>query len=481
MSSTVQSRRKMHPKPIFDSDMMIAACDEAGIKREHVYKMWRSLIHGNATKVSDIKDLPKALYELAATDFQVTTSEVVSVSNSDDQSTTKMLIKLQGGNLIEAVIMRYGSVQFSSYMEEMDMKETGKKSPASENAFKSKPRATLCISSQVGCAMGCTFCATGTMGLMANLCSGEILEQLYHANKVEKIRNIVFMGMGEPLDNYNAVYKSIQGMVDVRRWSLKYSQVSVSTVGVVPRLRQLAKDIPKINLALSLHAPTQEVRAEIVPSSKAWHIDDIMKALDFFVAEQNNAVTVPKTVLIEYVLIDNINDSDEIAHQLGDLLAERQVVLNVIPYNVTDVPHDYKSPSVAKSDRFVALVREHGVKTIQRQKLGDDIAGACGQLVVRTIGKETSGCSDKASNDAQDLEDMFSLPSKSSSSSEPRGTGVRIRKTKGDSKPSEALIPSKTTVEVKSAQKSNSATYAAVCVVVCAFVYLVLRYGLHVV
>ena len=204
--------------------------------------------------------------------------------------------------------------------------------------------------------MGCTFCATGTMGLTSNLFAGEILEQLYHANQVCKIRNVVFMGMGEPLDNYNAVITAIRGMTDVKRFSLGYGQISVSTVGVAPRMRQLADDAPAVNLALSLHAPNQTLRTEIVPSSKAWHIDKIIEALDYFIQCQNAVSRRQKNTLIEYVLIKDVNDSDEAAHQLGKLLEGRAVLLNVIPYNPTDVPYDYKPPLQATTDHFNVTV-----------------------------------------------------------------------------------------------------------------------------
>ena len=158
-------------------------------------------------------DLPRPVYALLREKYAITTSTVQSISNSSDGSTTKLLVRLQDGHLVEAVIMRYGCVHLSSFPEE-------KRAEKEDAGFRSNKRATLCVSSQIGCSMGCTFCATGTMGLLGNLWAGEILEQLYHANKVESIRNIVFMGMGEPLDNYKNVISSIRAMTDVQRFSL---------------------------------------------------------------------------------------------------------------------------------------------------------------------------------------------------------------------------------------------------------------------
>ena len=136
-------------------------------------------------------------------------------------------------------------------------------------------RATLCVSSQVGCKMGCKFCATGTLGELGHLTSGEILEQLVHANRVNDvpIRNVVFMGMGEPLNNYDNVVEAVRTMTSVRGFGLGPKQVTVSTVGIVPRMEQLTNDLPQVSMALSLHAPTQQLRAEIVPAARGWNME----------------------------------------------------------------------------------------------------------------------------------------------------------------------------------------------------------------
>lgn len=372
-----QRRRVLSPQPLLDEELVLEACEAEGIKPRSAYVMWRHLLQLGVESVAEIPELPKSLRRLVQERFTVTTSRVKSVSHSKDGSTSKLLVELQDGRVVESVIMRYGCVQLDSFPSDLQRTtEDGKV------VFRSKPRATLCVSSQVGCQMGCTFCATGTMGLMSNLTSGEILEQLYHANKITKIRGVVFMGMGEPLDNYAAVVMAIRGMTDVRRFSLSPNRVSVSTVGVAPRLRQLAHDCPGVSLALSLHAPNQELRSEIVPSSKAWHIDRIMEAMDHYVQTWNMFSSRRCVVVIEYVLIANVNDHESTAHQLGKLLQERSVMLNVIPYNPTAVPFDYKAPSREAADAFCQIVRTYGVKTTLRQELGQDIGGACGQLVV---------------------------------------------------------------------------------------------------
>ena len=183
MSSSCEGR-VLNPLPLLDEESVLRDFRAVGAKDTHAYTMWRHILHNGVTNVDDIPDLPKAVYALVKEKYSLFTSTVVKESNSSDGSTTKLLIRLQDGHLIESVIMRYGCVHLSSYPENIRNNE----------GFRSRQRATLCVSSQVGCAMGCTFCATGTMGLLENLWAGEILEQLFHARKVEPIRNIVFMG-----------------------------------------------------------------------------------------------------------------------------------------------------------------------------------------------------------------------------------------------------------------------------------------------
>jgi adenine C2-methylase RlmN of 23S rRNA A2503 and tRNA A37 len=202
-------------------------------------------------------------------DFVTVTSRVQQQLTSADRSTTKLIVELHDGQVVESVLMRY------------DRKGAG--------------RASLCVSSQVGCAMGCTFCATGTMGLFGNLTAAEILEQMIHANtilavenaqredkskKLDLVRNVVFMGMGEPLDNYNNVVAACRAMMDRSRWNLAYGRVTVSTVGLISQIRKLTKELPEVSLALSLHAPNQEARTTIVPTATRYPIEQLIDALD---------------------------------------------------------------------------------------------------------------------------------------------------------------------------------------------------------
>ncbi|KAJ3087192.1 sorting nexin [Quaeritorhiza haematococci] len=457
VESSAKRRRLLHPKPMLDEDSLFTAFSENNINKKHAHKLWRYLIQQNAQSHKDVPELPKPAISLLDSEFVPLTSRVIKRTDAADGSTTKLLVELQDGQQIESVIMRYGHVELDCFPEEEKRKRVKTNEQTGEKKFRSNKRATLCVSSQVGCSMGCTFCATGTMGLLSNLTAGEILEQLVHANKIEKIRGVVFMGMGEPLDNYSAVLAAIRGMVDTGRFGLSPSRISISTVGVIPRIHSLIQDAPDVGLALSLHAPTQTLRTEIVPTAKAWPLERILAATDAFIANQNqmlglppanpNSTTSPavthtedpmtsvtrknrnrrRHVLVEYVLIRSVNDSETVAHQLGALLRGRDVLLNVIPYNPTSVPHDYKTPEREVQARFVDIVRnEYGVHTLLRQTLGQDVSAACGQLVidtavaakakkateVETVNGNVSSCAETKTNQSTggvaDLEDLMS-------------------------------------------------------------------------
>eukprot|EP01071_Lankesteria_metandrocarpae_P006445 Lankesteria_metandrocarpae@DN4357_c0_g1_i3.p1 len=344
---------------------------------------------------------PKKAYELLESRFLLTSSVVENSYTSSDGSTTKMILRLFDGKRVEVVLMRYGAVELSSFPEHLQRRQ---KDGSVE--FKSAKRATLCVSSQVGCRMACTFCATGTMGHVANLTSGEILEQLYHANKIEQVRNVVFMGMGEPLDNYDEVVEAIRGMKDVRRFNLAAQHISVSTVGVPKRIRQLANDARDVSLALSLHGASQELRCKLLPCARAYPLQRILDALDYFTARQkalSQSLYKNQLILIQYILIRDVNDTEKCAHQLLSLMTERKsyIMINLIPYNPTDSSSAFESPYETSNqesvDAFIEVLRTGGLRVSVRQELGQDIGGACGQLVNKNTGE---GCALSLTDDA---------------------------------------------------------------------------------
>ncbi|KAJ3212481.1 sorting nexin [Dinochytrium kinnereticum] len=402
-STPQRGTRHLHPASIFDLETLTAAFTQHNIKHKHIQTIHRHILQQGAKTFDEIPEIPKAARKVLADGFVFSTSKVLERNEAGDGSATKLLVELQDGQRVETVIMRYGNVELSSFPQD-EKEKRSKELEEAGRTFKSNKRATVCISSQVGCAMG----STGTMGLLSNLTTGEIIEQLVHANSIEKIRNVVFMGMGEPLDNYPSVLSAIRMMLDTARFGLSPTRITISTVGVVPRIRDLMKDLPQIGLALSLHAPTQDLRVQIVPTSKAWRLEKIMEVTKEFIGRQNVGAKVNgrRHILIEYVLIAGVNDSLEVAGQLGELLTGMDVLLNVIPYNVTEVPHDYKPPSPQTLRDFLNTVRSHGVHTLVRQELGSDIASACGQLVIKRADKASCGADPGEGPSVVDLEDL---------------------------------------------------------------------------
>lgn len=306
---------------------------------------------------------PRRLACSVLADTRPFATSVGEVRTSQDGSTTKMAIRLHDEHTVESVIIRHGR------------------------------RTTLCVSSQIGCQMGCTFCATGTMPVVGDLAACEIVEQLLHAHAFEAaqkrppVRNVVFMGMGEPLNNYSAVVTAVKTMCSVDHLgelALQQSRVTVSTVGVPSRMRQLSVDLPSASLALSLHAPTQELRQRIVPSAKHAPLGELLAALD----KHSNYCKRPSptafTAMVEYVLLAGVNDSDECAMELGALMQPRKkdVMVNLIPYNpgANSGPESFDAPSHEVVERFQQVVVAYGVTTRVRREMGRDIAGACGQL-----------------------------------------------------------------------------------------------------
>lgn len=266
---------------------------------------------------------------------------------------TKLLLRTAAGMLIEAVILRI---------------ETG--------------RTTLCVSSQVGCAAACEFCATGKMGIARNLSHEEILDQVLQAGQLlaaegRSLRNIVFMGMGEPFHNEANLYRAIELLVSTEFFNLAPTKVLVSTVGVADAMLRCVERFPKVNLALSLHSVRQDVRAQLIPLAAKFPLDELRRT----VAAANQRQSA--SVMIEYLMLAGINDSQNDARELATWLAGLNVHVNLIPYNPID-----DAPQLIGSDRetrlaFAKTIRDAGFKTTLRYSLGNDIAAACGQLVRR--------------------------------------------------------------------------------------------------
>jgi 23S rRNA (adenine2503-C2)-methyltransferase len=273
---------------------------------------------------------------------------------SSDGETVKTLFRLTDGRLIEAVLMRYTE------------------------------RRTLCISSQSGCAMGCVFCATGQMGFQRHLTSGEIVEQvLYYARQLkdqgDRVTNVVLMGMGEPFHNYAATLEAIDRLNDPKGLGLGERRFTVSTVGLVPKIRQFADEKRQVNLAISLHATEDEARSAMMPVNRRYPIAEIIESAHYYVEKTGRRIT------FEWALIQDVNDSPDQARRLAALLRGLICHVNVIPLNPTE-RYEGKATTRERAIAFCAVLEEQGIPCSIRIRRGIDIQAGCGQLAAEAAG-----------------------------------------------------------------------------------------------
>lgn len=297
-------------------------------------------------------NLSKDLRETLSQQFLLPSLQLVKMVDSDDGETTKFLWKLRDGTFIESVLIYSGD------------------------------RRTVCVSSQVGCPARCAFCASGKEGLFRHLTCGEIIEQvllidLYLRPKNEKVSHIVFMGMGEPLDNYDQVTAAIVHLNDPKKFNISQRRITVSTVGIVENIYKLANFGLKINLVLSLHAPNQHIRKKIIPYARRYELADILKAMDYFAEKTKRDIT------FEYTLLKGINDQIEHAQELVELVSTKQCTVNLIPYN-TVVGLKLQRPDHETIWAFREVLDKARIVNTCRYTKGDDIAAACGQLALIT-------------------------------------------------------------------------------------------------
>jgi 23S rRNA (adenine2503-C2)-methyltransferase len=240
-------------------------------------------------------------------------------------------------------------------------------------------RHTVCVSTQVGCPMGCLFCATGKLGLTRSLSANEMVEQVLLFARILKhkelrVNNVVFMGMGEPFLNYEEVIKAVTALHD--KLGLGARRMSISTCGIVPGIKRLAKERYEVNLAISLHAPTDLLRSKLMPSISVYPLKELFKAIDYYVEQTN------RQVMYEYIMLDGINDSAKEARELVLLLKGRLAVVNLIPYN----GRDYKPSNRERREQFKKILGAGHVRVVERASYGIEIEGACGMLAGRRKG-----------------------------------------------------------------------------------------------
>jgi 23S rRNA (adenine2503-C2)-methyltransferase len=355
----------IQPVNLLDFDLagLAAFCEQLGEKRFRATQLYRWIHQKGASDFAQMSDLAKSLREKLGSRAEVRSLPILSEQASAD-GTIKWLFDVGGGNAVESV-----------FIPEDD-------------------RGTLCVSSQAGCAVGCRFCSTGHQGFSRNLSTGEIVAQLWYAEHhlrqrlklaegERAITNVVMMGMGEPLQNYGALVPALRTMLDDHGYGLSRRRVTVSTSGVVPMMDRLREDCP-VALAVSLHAPEDTLRDHLVPLNRKYPLHELMAAC------QRYLQAAPRDfITFEYCMLDGVNDTPELAHQLIDLvrgrhpatraLGETACKLNLIPFNPFPESGLKRSPR-ERVTAFARILQDAGIVTTVRKTRGDDIDAACGQL-----------------------------------------------------------------------------------------------------
>ena len=311
-------------------------------------QVWEWLYRHYAGSFDKMSTLPGTLRERLARETTLVIGEVALSQNSSDGQTKKVLFQLPDGQYIETVLMRY------------------------------EKRRTLCISTQAGCAMGCVFCATGQMGFMRHLSVAEIVGQVMHfarelAAEDQYVTNIVMMGMGEPLHNYDNTLASVDRLTDATGFNLGARKITISTVGLIPAIRRYADEQRQTPLAVSLHAATDEERGRLLPVNRRWPLAELMEACRYYVAKTGRRMT------FEWALIAGENDTAEQAHKLVELLRGMLGHVNLIPLNPT-AGYGGVPSSPERVARFQEILTEYGVTSTVRVRRGIDIQAGCGQL-----------------------------------------------------------------------------------------------------
>ena len=327
---------------ISELEKFILEIGEAKFRAKQIYEWLHKKLVLNFDEMSNLSLSLKGKLKTLAHITSIK-EELVRISKLDD--TRKYLFELEDGNIIESILMKY------------------------------KHGNSVCISSQVGCRMGCTFCASTIDGLVRNLTAAEMLDQVYSIQKSlgERISNIVIMGSGEPMDNYDNIVKFVRLITSSDGLNISQRNITISTCGIVPRMRKLAEEGLQVTLALSLHAPNDEIRRNLMPIAKTYSIEDILSACSYYFEKTGRRVSY------EYSLVRGVNDNKEEAKRLIELLKNMKGHINLIPVNPIE-ERDYKESSKKAIYEFKNELERNGLNVTIRREMGRDIDGACGQL-----------------------------------------------------------------------------------------------------
>jgi 23S rRNA (adenine2503-C2)-methyltransferase len=331
---------------------LAALFESWGEPRFRAHQVAQAAFVRGARDFDSITELPRALRARLDEAFTLAPLPVLTSVTTDDGGTTKALLDLGSGAAVETVRMAYDP---------------------EDSTIEGRARTTLCISTQVGCAMGCVFCATGQQGFTRNLRAGEILAQVLHFSRNIRPTNIVYMGMGEPLANYAATIASVRWLVDEHGLGLRQRGITISTVGLRSGIRRLAEEGLQVNLAISLHAPDDELRRALIPAAAGTSIDELLEAARYYIERTGRRVT------FAYALLEGVNDEVEQAHALARRVRGMQSHVNLIPYNPT-AGEGLRRPSRERVRTFLRTLQADGVNATVRIERGAVIAAACGQL-----------------------------------------------------------------------------------------------------
>ena len=323
------------------------AIGEKGFRSRQIY----SWIHEKLVDdFEEMTNLPKALRQKLEAAYEIRRVEMEKRQISKIDGTNKFLFCLKDGNMGESVLMKY------------------------------KHGNSVCISSQVGCRMGCRFCASTLDGLERNLTPSEMLRQVYQIQKItgERVSNIVIMGTGEPLDNYDNFLKFIHMVSDEHGLNISQRNITASTCGIVPNIRRLAEEKLQITLALSLHGSNQEKRRSLMPVANKYELHEVLEACDYYFEKTGRRIT------FEYSLVHGVNDTPEDAKELMGILKDRNCHLNLIPVNPIK-ERNYEKPDKKSAENFKNKLEKNGINVTIRREMGSDIDGACGQLRRQTM------------------------------------------------------------------------------------------------
>ncbi|MCZ8534182.1 23S rRNA (adenine(2503)-C(2))-methyltransferase RlmN [Psychrobacillus psychrodurans] len=352
----------MNKKSIYGLTLnqLIEWLHEHGHKKSRALKVWDWLYRKRVTNFADMTDVHEECIQLLQDNYTIQTlTEHIKQEAAD--GTMKFLFRLQDGNLIETVMMRH------------------------------KYGISVCVTTQVGCNIGCSFCASGLLAKSRDLSSGEIVEQIMniqlHLDQLKQkdiVSHIVVMGIGEPFDNFANLLDFLNVVIDHKGLAIAARKITVSTSGIVGKIYEFTDTKIPVNLAISLHAPNNELRTRIMKINRAMPIEKLMESLKYYLAKNNRRIT------IEYILLKDVNDTKEVAEELADLLNDikDQLYVNLIPYNPVDEHSQYQRSEQESVLSFYDTLKKRGVNCKIRQEHGTDIDAACGQLRSKQLKKE---------------------------------------------------------------------------------------------